>query len=231
MVPPGKRTDMPPNVWSCLYIDRSLVSNRTRNCALSIRQMQRMMAEVEDNVWAQWRWLAAAENSGEGGNGGSGRGGWLWWAGVRSKDSSLLWKSMKHCSQGSSSLVNNENTGNQWNTALKGAALVSKMQTLAITLSFLEHRLKEHFYLGFFNKEKWLAWRSTRSPARRIFGGWQVLRPLIIMSIRGTGLMRRTIIAQIMMSNYWRADILVKFTRVHVSSRFGPPPTLATLPW
>ncbi len=140
-------------------------------CALSIQWLQRMMAEVEDNVWAQRRWLAVDENSGEGGNGGSGRGGWLWWAGVRSKDNSLLWKSMKHCSQGSSSRVNNENTGNKWNTALKGAALVLKMQTLAITLSFLEHRLKEYFYLGFFNKEKWLAWRSTRIPARRILAG------------------------------------------------------------
>ncbi len=28
-----------------------------------------------------------------------------------------------------------------------------------------------------------------------------------------------------------RADILVKFISFHVSSRFGPPPTLATLPW
>ena len=31
-----KRTDMPPNVWSGLYIDQSLVSNRTRHCALSM---------------------------------------------------------------------------------------------------------------------------------------------------------------------------------------------------
>ncbi len=27
---------MPPNVWSGLYIDRCIVSNRTRNCALSM---------------------------------------------------------------------------------------------------------------------------------------------------------------------------------------------------
>jgi hypothetical protein len=67
--------------------------------------------------------------------------------------SSLLFKSMKHCSQGSSSRVNNENTENKWNTALKGAALVSKMRTPAITLWFLEHRSNENFYLGFFNKE------------------------------------------------------------------------------
>jgi hypothetical protein len=28
-----------------------------------------------------------------------------------------------------------------------------------------------------------------------------------------------------------RADVLVNFTSFHVSSRFGPPPTIATLPW
>ncbi len=116
--------------------------------------------------------------------------------------SSLLFKSMKHCSQGSSSRVNNENTGNHWHTTLKGAALVSKMRTPAITLWFLEHRLKENSYLGFFNKEKWLAWRSTRTPARSIFDGWQILWPLIIISVKGTGLMRRTMIAQMMTSNY-----------------------------
>jgi hypothetical protein len=41
---------------------------------------------------------------------------------------------MKHCSQGSSNRVKNANTGNQQNTALKEAAIVSKMQTPAITL-------------------------------------------------------------------------------------------------
>ncbi len=36
MKSPIKSMDMPPNVWSGLYIDQSLVSNRTRNCALSM---------------------------------------------------------------------------------------------------------------------------------------------------------------------------------------------------
>jgi hypothetical protein len=40
---------------------------------------------------------------------------------------------------------------------LKEAAIVSKMQTLAITLWFPEHRFKENFYLGFLIKEKQLA--------------------------------------------------------------------------
>ncbi len=40
---------------------------------------------------------------------------------------------------------------------LKESAIVSKMQTLAITLWFPEHRFKENFYLGFFIKEKQLA--------------------------------------------------------------------------
>ncbi len=71
--------------------------------------------------------------------------------------SSLLFKSMKHCSQGSSNCVKNANTGYQWNTALKEAAFVSKMQTPAITLWFPKHRFKENFYLGFFIKEKRLA--------------------------------------------------------------------------
>jgi hypothetical protein len=115
---------------------------------------------------------------------------------------SLLFKSMKHCSQGSSSCVKNANTGNQWNTAFREAALVSKMQTPAITLWFPEHRFKENFYLGIFIKEKRFAWRSTQTPARSIICGWQILWPLIIISVRGTGLMRRTMIAQIMTSNY-----------------------------
>ncbi len=40
---------------------------------------------------------------------------------------------------------------------LKEAAIVSTMQTPAITLWFPEHRFKENFYLGFFIKEKQLA--------------------------------------------------------------------------
>ncbi len=40
---------------------------------------------------------------------------------------------------------------------LEEAALVSKMQTPAITLWFTEHRFKKKFNLGFFIKEKWLA--------------------------------------------------------------------------
>ncbi len=40
---------------------------------------------------------------------------------------------------------------------LKEAAIVSKMQTPAITLWFFKHRFKENFYLGFFIKEKQLA--------------------------------------------------------------------------
>ncbi len=36
MKSPIKSMDMPPNVWSGLYIDWSLVSNRTRNCALNM---------------------------------------------------------------------------------------------------------------------------------------------------------------------------------------------------
>jgi hypothetical protein len=40
---------------------------------------------------------------------------------------------------------------------LKEAAIVSKMQTLAITFSFPEHRFKENFYLGFFIKATRLA--------------------------------------------------------------------------
>ncbi len=40
---------------------------------------------------------------------------------------------------------------------LKEAAIVSKMQTLAITLWFSEHRFKENCYLVFFIEEKWLA--------------------------------------------------------------------------
>jgi hypothetical protein len=48
-------------------------------------------------------------------------------------------------------------TGNQWNTALKEAAIASKMQTPAITLWFPKHRFKENFYLGFLIKEKQLA--------------------------------------------------------------------------
>ncbi len=40
---------------------------------------------------------------------------------------------------------------------LKEAAIVSKMQTPAITLWFPEHRFNENFYLGFFIKEKRLA--------------------------------------------------------------------------
>ncbi len=71
--------------------------------------------------------------------------------------SSLLFKSMKHCSQGSSNHVKNGKKGNQWNTALKKAAIVSKMGTPAITLWFPEHRFKENCYLGFFTKEKRLA--------------------------------------------------------------------------
>ncbi len=54
--------------------------------------------------------------------------------------SSLLFKSMKHCSQGSSNRVKNSNTRNQWNTALKEAAIMSKMWTPAITLRFPKHR-------------------------------------------------------------------------------------------
>ncbi len=66
-----------------------------------------------------------------------------------------LSKSMRHCSQRSSN-VKNVNTTFQWNTTLKEAAIVSKMQTPAITLWFPKHRLKENFYLGFL-KEKQLA--------------------------------------------------------------------------
>jgi hypothetical protein len=51
----------------------------------------------------------------------------------------------------------NANTRNQWNTALKEAAIVSKIRTPAITLWFPEHRFTENFYLGFFIKEKRLA--------------------------------------------------------------------------
>jgi hypothetical protein len=40
---------------------------------------------------------------------------------------------------------------------LKEAAIVSKMQTPAITLRFPEHRFKENFYLGFFIKEEQFA--------------------------------------------------------------------------
>ncbi len=40
---------------------------------------------------------------------------------------------------------------------LKEAAIVSKMRTPAITLSFPEHRFKENFYLDFFIKEKQFA--------------------------------------------------------------------------
>jgi hypothetical protein len=40
---------------------------------------------------------------------------------------------------------------------LKEAAILSKMQTPAITLWFPEHRFKENSYLGFYMKEKWLA--------------------------------------------------------------------------
>ncbi len=40
---------------------------------------------------------------------------------------------------------------------LKEAAIVSKMQTPAITLWFPEHRFKEYFYFGFFIKEKQFA--------------------------------------------------------------------------
>ncbi len=54
--------------------------------------------------------------------------------------SSLLSNSMKHCSQVSSNRVKNTNTGNQWNTALKEAAIVSKMRTPPITLWFSKHR-------------------------------------------------------------------------------------------
>jgi hypothetical protein len=54
--------------------------------------------------------------------------------------SSLLSKSMKHGSHGSSNHVKNANTGNQLNTAFKEAAIVSKMQTPAITLWFPKHR-------------------------------------------------------------------------------------------
>ncbi len=32
----AKSSIMPPNVWSGLYIDQSLVSNGTRNCALNM---------------------------------------------------------------------------------------------------------------------------------------------------------------------------------------------------
>ncbi len=42
----------------------------------------------------------------------------------------------------------------QIRTLLKEAAIVSKMQTPAITLWFPEHRFKENFHLGFFIKEK-----------------------------------------------------------------------------
>ncbi len=42
---------------------------------------------------------------------------------------------------------------------LKEAAIMSKLQTLAITLWFPKYRFKENFYLGFFIKEKWLASR------------------------------------------------------------------------
>ncbi len=40
---------------------------------------------------------------------------------------------------------------------LKEAAIVTKMQTPAITLWFPEHRFKENFYLGFFIKKKQFA--------------------------------------------------------------------------
>ncbi len=40
---------------------------------------------------------------------------------------------------------------------LKEAAIVSKIQTPAITLWFPKHRFKANFYLGFFIKEKWHA--------------------------------------------------------------------------
>ncbi len=40
---------------------------------------------------------------------------------------------------------------------LKEAAIVSKMQTPAITLWFTKHRFKENFYLDFFIKEKQFA--------------------------------------------------------------------------
>ncbi len=76
---------------------------------------------------------------------------------VVSLASSLLFKSTKHCSQGSSNCVKNANTRNQWNTDLKEAAIVSKMQTPAMTLWFPEHRFKENFYLGFFIKDKQFA--------------------------------------------------------------------------
>ncbi len=47
---------------------------------------------------------------------------------------------------------------NQWNNALlKEAAIMSKMQTPAITLWFPKHRFKENSHLGFFIKEKQLA--------------------------------------------------------------------------
>ncbi len=36
MKSPIKSMDMPPNIWSGLYIDRSLVSNKTRNYALNM---------------------------------------------------------------------------------------------------------------------------------------------------------------------------------------------------
>ncbi len=64
--------------------------------------------------------------------------------------SSSLCKSMKHCLQGSRYCVKNANTKYQWNTALKEAAIMSKMQTPRITLWFPKHRFKENFYLGFF---------------------------------------------------------------------------------
>ncbi len=71
--------------------------------------------------------------------------------------SSLLFKSMKHCSQEGSYFVKYANTRNQWKTALKEATIMSKMQTPANTLWFPEQRFKEKFYLGFFIKEKQLA--------------------------------------------------------------------------
>ncbi len=39
MKSPIKRMDMPPNVWSDVYIDRSLLSKRTRNCALNMETL------------------------------------------------------------------------------------------------------------------------------------------------------------------------------------------------
>ncbi len=42
MKSPIKSMDMPPNVWSELYIDCSLVSIRTRNCALNMETSSTM---------------------------------------------------------------------------------------------------------------------------------------------------------------------------------------------